>query len=682
MILFVVPEKHLKYLIPDFEQSSCKEVFLMTPCHESFFGLGRLFAYEGKFNLSSDYLSKALTVSRDKFYELWIALIKVKLGKEREARQESVSFFKRLWCCASIHKLELLSTKLESLDTLESMWGLLELSLKAIEEIEKPEYYATQIKSRDEYLGYLSWAEVYKRKNDTENFLNLIQELIKRHGTRPEAYVKYFNFAFTYLKDFSLAGDIASEALLRVNPNIHFQYYILFCIYLAKVYFAQKRYRDCLALLQKKFIEHPTYPVFLYFFGKLSTKSEDFRYNGAALSALQESLRLCDDTRAGDIYYWLSKAYMLARLHPDAYLTAVQGIKYMDKRKIKKIAELTSFVQEHKRSMDKIKHVEELLQGELSLSAFEKANQFLEEVQNFHKLTAETLHSKCLSKIGHNDEALKKLFTLTGISTVKMTAYFELLDLLKQQDDLKLIKSVASEMVGKCRDPQVPCYVWMKANLLYSKILIKLKKPGKSILLLKSLAKVLPPFPFANIQYTKVLQRATSIHELTDAHNKVINSYNAYSFANYKNSFIETFTDCRNFSKKLIEEVEQAEISPKKQVQRRGNRLATEKLDGNFYSKKVSFDLKGERERNSGLPELKSTDASDIMLFSVCSEIKFLYNIGKIALRYNVCLHDGICAVSDYVELLRFEKNKEEASKSREKALKLYTFLLEQVKNA
>ena len=629
-------------------------------------------------------MSKALTLSRDKFYELWSALIKVKLGKDQDPRPEPVSFFQRFWCCSSIRKQQSLSAQLESLDTLESYWGILELSLKAVEEIEKPEYYATQIKASDEYLGYLSWAEVYKRRNDSENFINLIQELIKRHGSRPEAYVKYFNFAFSHTKDFSLAGDIASEALIRLNPNTHFQYYILFSIYSAKVHFAQKRFRECFALLQKKFVEHPTYPVFLYLFGKLSTKSEDFRYNGAALSALQESLRLCDDSRTGDIYYWLSKAYMLARLHSDAYTTATQGIKLMDKRKIKKIAELTSFVQELKASMDKVQQVEALLAGEFTQSVFDKASQLTEEVQHFHKLTADILLSKCLWRIGRQEEALKKLFSVTGVSTVKMTAYFVLLQLLKQQDNLKSMKSVASEMVGKCRNPQVPCYIWMKVNLIYSKILVKLRKPGKAILLLKSLAKLLPPFPFANVQYTKVLQRATSIHELTDAHSKVINSYNAYSFANYKNSFIETFTDCRNFSKKLIEEVEQAEASPKKHVQRRGNRLATEKLDGSFYSKKVSFDLKGERDREktAGLPEVKTTDSSEIMLFSVCSETKFLYNIGKIATRYNLCIHDGLCAVSDYVELLKFEKNKESAAKSKEKALKLYSLLLEQVKNA
>jgi tetratricopeptide (TPR) repeat protein len=679
LVLFFVPDKHLKYLIPDFEQTSCKEVFRTTACHESHFGIARILAYEGKFNLALEYLEKAQAVCRDRLYELWNCLIRVKVGKEKDVKCERLSFFQRIWCCSSVRRVESLAGQLERLDSIESFWGLLELSLKALEEVEKPEYYASQLKIKDEYIGYLSWSEVYLRKNASDNFLNLIQELIKRFGSRPEAYIKYFNFAFSQLKDLELAGDISSEALLRINPDINFQYYVLFCIYSAKVYFKQNKFKECFALLQKKFVEHPTYPVFLYLFGKFCTKSEDFRYNGTALSALTESLRLCDETRFGDIYYWLAKAFILARLHSDAFFYAINAGKFLDKRKVKKIAEMTSFVQEVKPNMDKIVLVENLISAEFQLVAFEKAFRICEEVQEFHKLTADILQAKCLWKIGRCDEALKKLYSVSGVSTVKMTAYFVLLDFLKQQDDLKSMKSVASEMITKCRNPQVPSYIWMKVNLIYSKILVKQRKPGKAILLLKSLAKLLPPFPFANIQYTKVLQRASSIHELTEAHSKVLNSYNAYSFSNYKNSFIETFTDCRVFSKKLIEE---AEISPKKHLQRRGNRLATEKLDGSFYSKKVSFDLRHQDEKASGLQEVKSSDSSDLMLFSVCSETKFLYNIGKIAMRYGHCLQDGLCAVSDYLELLRFEKNKEKSMKFQEKAVKLYAFLVEQVKNA
>lgn len=581
-----------------------------------------------------------------------------------------------------VKKSEGLVQVLENMEGVESYWGLLEMSLKGLGEVDKPEFYATQIKMLDEYYGYLAWAEVFLRKNDSGHFLNLTNELIKRFGLRPEAYVKQWQHAYYTIKDYSMAEDVANEAMLRINPNSSFQYYILFSIYKSKVYFRQKRYKECLGFIQKKFVEHPTYPVFLYQFGKFSTKSEDFRYNGAALSALQESLRLCDNTRLGNIYYWLTKSYMLARLHIDAYQNAIQGLKYLEKNKVKKIAELLAFIKELKPSMEKIELIEKLLNGDFDLITFEKCKVLCKEVQNFHKLTADILYAKCLWKFGRNEEALKKLYSVSGVSTVKMTAYFVLLEFLKQQDNIKCMKTVASEMIHKCRNSQVPSYIWMKVNIMYSKVLVKVRKPGKAILLLKSLAKLLPPFPFVDIHYTKALQRASSIHELTNAHTKVISSVNAYSFANYKNSFVDSFVDCRNFSKKLIEEDEPDELSPKKYVQRRGNRLATEKLDGNFYQKKVSFDLKEEKnKKNFGLPEIKVSDNSEIMMFSICSETKFLYYIAKIAMRYNVCINDGIFAISDYLELLKFEKSSEFAEKNRQKALKLYSFLLEQVKD-
>lgn len=682
LILFMMPETHLKYLIPDYELTSCRLIFESTLCHESFFGLGRLYAYEGKFFKASEYLTKAVSCSTDTFYELWNALIKVKTGENNEKALEKISFFQQFWCCGIMKRTDNLVNKLKNLGGVEGYWGLLELALKSVDEVDKPEFYATQIKALDEYCGYLAWAEVFLRKNDNENFLSLIGQLIKRYGLRPEAYVKQWNFAYYTIKDYNFAEDIANEALLRLNPNTSFNYYILFCIYTAKVYFHQKRYKECLGFLQKKFLEYPTYPIFLYLFGKYSTKSEDFRYNGAALSALQESLRLCDSSRLGNIYYWLAKSFMLARLHIDAYQNALLGLKILEKREVKKNSELSAFIKELKPSMDKIETVEKMLSDNIDLIGLEKCKELCREIQNFHKLTADILYARCLWKCGRNEEALKKLYSVSGVSTVKMTAYFVLLDFLKQRENLKSMKSVASEMIQKCRNSQVPSYIWMKVNIMYSKVLVKLRKPGKAILLLKSLAKLLPPFPFVDIHYTKALQRASSIHELTNAHEKIISSFNAYSFANYKNSFIDSFADCRNFSKKLIEEDEQGEISPKKYIQRRGNRLATEKLDGCFYQKKVSFDVKEEKNNKGlGLPEIKVTDNNEIMMFSICSETKFLYYIAKIAMRYNVCINDGIFAVSDYLELLKFEKSKESAEKNRQKALRLYTFLLEQVKN-
>ena len=674
----MLSESHLKYLIPDFEKTCCRTSFETTLCHESMFGLGRLWALEGKFYTALEYLKRAANMRNDEFYRLWSSIVKVKIGKEIDSEPVSLNFFQRLWCCSNTRKRYGAIDELEVISpSVETYWAMLEIALKGFTEVEKPEFYATRIKEMDEYYGYLAWAEIYFRRNDNENFSGLISEIIKKYACRPEGFVKQWKFAYYNLKDYTFAEDVISEAILRINTNNNFQYYVIFCIYLSKIYFKQKRFKECFGFLQRKFVEHPTYPVFLFQFGRLSIKSEDFRYNGAALSALQESLRLCDETRLGDIYYWLSKAFMLARLHDDAYRAAVRSLEYLDRRKLKKINELKSFISEMKPSMTKIENLNKALEGEINSSNFENLKKTCKEIQNFHKMTADVFYSKILWKAGRKEEALKKLYSVCGISTVKMTGYFVLLKFLKQQNNLKCMKTVASEMISKCLNPQVPSFIWVKANLIYSKILVNLKKPGKAILLLKTLAKLLPPFPFVDIQYTKALQRATSIHDLTEAHLKVIQSYNAYNFATYKNSFIDTFTTSRDFSKKLIEDEEQQAnigLTPRRQT-----RLITDGFDRSFYNKKVSFDLSVDEKTSKKLkvPELKVNDNSEIMFFTICSSTKFLYKIGKIAVKTSCGLTDGICAISDYIELLKFEKSRIKLQRRQTKAMKVYENLLD-----
>lgn len=677
--MFILPDNHLKYLIPDFEKTCCRESFQSNLCHESMFGLGRLWALDGKFYTALEYFKRAGNMKNDEAYKLWLGLVKVKIGKEVETELVNLNFFQRLWCCSSVRKRNGTLSEMEILrPSIESYWAMLEIALKGFSESEKPEFYASRIRENNEYYGYLAWAEIYFRRNDHKNFNFLISELIKKQGNKPEAYVKQWKFAYYTLKDYTFAEDIVTEAMLRISPENNFQYYIIFCIYASKVYFKQQRFKECFGFLQRKFIEHPTYPVLLYQFGKFSIKSEDFRYNGAALTALQESVRLCDETRRGGIFYWLSKAFMLARLHDDAYKTALKALDHLDKRKLKKLAELKLFVKELKPSMTQIETLQKLLNSDFQMENFEKCKKLCKDIQNFHKMTADVLYAKILWKIDRKEESLKKLYSVCGISTVKMTGYFLLIECLSEQNNLKCLKTVGSEMVAKCLNPQVPSFIWVKANILYSKILIKLKKPGKAILLLKTLAKLLPPFPFVDIHYTKALQRANSIHELTEAHLKVFQSYNAYNFTNYKNSFVDTFTNCRDFSKKLIEEEDQ-QVGVNLFTQRRQSRVSTER---SFYNKKVSFDLSMDEKSSKklNLPELKVNDNSDIMFFSICSKVKFLYKIAKIAWKNNCCITDGICSISDYIELLKFEKPKEKAERCRGKALKLYEQLLEQTR--
>lgn len=684
-MFFIVPDKHLSYFIPDYEHHSCYNLFYNTTCHESYFGLARLHAFQSKFYKALEYLDKALDLSQDPLYLTWQSAFKIKTANKTENEVVHQSFFKRFLCCNPTSRKATIIDQLEKLpESVEVLWCYLEASIKGLAEIEPPQYYATKIKTLDLYYSYLAWSEIFLRKNDREAGVNLLKEIIRTYGNRPEAYVKIWNYFYYIVKDYEQAEDAASEALFKLSHQSNFQYYILFCVYTAKVYYKQKRFKECFLFLQRKFMEHPTYPVFLYIYGKLCTKIGDFKYNGSAISVLKESAKLCDDSRSGLIYYWLSKAFILARLQIDAYEAANEALKHLNPKHSKKILELKAWVSQIHPSIIIIEKIQNELKYEFTEENYKKCKQWCKDLKDLHKLTVDVLQAKMLWQLGNQDEAIKKLYSVCGITTVKMTGYFVLLDCLEQQKNYKCMKTVAHEMLSKCRNCLVPSYIWTKVNIIYAKILVRNGKPGKAILVLKSLAKLLPPFPFVDIQYTKILQRAKSIQDLTEAHSKTIASLSAYTYSTYKNSFIEPFTNTREFSKKLIEEenAHKMESSSKKLFQRRVYRMSTESLDSsNTYLS--SFLIKPSQEdgdKVSPIPDINIPDSSNIENFSICSDPIFLYKIARISFMHRICIQDGIFALRDYMELIKFDKDKNQQEEHRAKALVLYSLLLEKAK--
>ena len=137
----------------------------------------------------------------------------------------------------------------------------------------------------------------------------------------------------------------------------------------------------------------------------------------------------------------------------------------------------------------------------------------------------------------------------------------------------------------------------------------------------------------------------------------------------------------RDLSYKII--AEEAAAFPAinlKFAARRSHRIATERIsDARVYFKKKTQD-----EKVAEHEDKKETSAimagKDASYLSVSSDPLFLYKIGKIAARYNVMLHDGLCAVRDYIELLKFEKDRTKAFNWASKAEKVYRELCVKIK--
>ena len=682
LVLFIVKPSHLHAMIPDHEIFACKEIFVNSACHESNFGLARLLAYQGQFEAAVEYLKLALDGLNDELYKQWLNALTVKLSKGCESEAvESRGFLNSLFCYGVRRSRPKVCEVDVNVKTVENFWTLMEMSFRAGDEMDVPEFWATKVREVDRYFGYLAWSEVFFFRNEWQKGLDILKQLVLSHSKRPEAYIKMWYHYFYNVKDYDQAECVISEAFLLISSHEYHEYYILFTYFLAKTLFKLKRSLEYLSTLQKKFIENPTYPIFLFLYGKFCVKSEDYNYNGTAIGALQECTRLCDPSRLGLIYYWLAKGYMNGRHHIEAYETVKLALKHLNPKYTRKMNELKCWILDIQPSIEKVEKVEKILSGNLTAEGYKLCKSLCSQVKDLHKITVDVLLAKMLWKTGRHDEALKKLYAVSGISTVKMNAHFLLLEYLSLQSNIRCMRTVACEMVAKCKNFQVPAHIWVRVNLLYSKIMIKNNKPGKAILILKLIAKVLPPIPFASIQYTKFLQRAKDLQELANAHINTTESINTYNFSSYKNSFIESTFEVRDLSYKVI--AEEAAAFPAinlKFAARRSHRIVTERVsDVKVYCKKKTQDEKGieHDEKKEASAILAGKEAS---FLSVCSDPLFLYKIGKIAAKFNVLLHDGICAIRDYIELLKFEKDRGFAVLRAKKAEGIYRDLCVKIK--
>ena len=269
-----------------------------------------------------------------------------------------------------------------------------------------------------------------------------------------------------------------------------------------------------------------------------------------------------------------------------------------------------------------------------------------------------------------------------------MTAYFLLLQFLEEQQNLKCMKTIACEMVLKCKNPQVPAHIWVKVNLIYAKILIKNNKPGKAILVLKCMAKLLPPLPFANIPYTTLLKRAKNLQDLALAYSENLVSIQTYTYSTYKNSFITPMSDAREFSHKIIgEEAAPLPTLLPKYIQRRSERIMSEKLYSlRVYKKKKTqgedSDSDNEEKKENTILGVSIPNLTEFKSLSYCSDPTFLYKIAKIASKYNICIHDGFCAIKDYIEFLKFEKDKVKREILLEKSEKLMQEIYQKIQES
>ena len=244
-----------------------------------------------------------------------------------------------------------------------------------------------------------------------------------------------------------------------------------------------------------------------------------------------------------------------------------------------------------------------------------------------------------------------------------MNGYIELLKYLKESNECFLLEKTAAEMVEKCKNSQVPTEVWIKACILYAKALAANKKPAKAIIALKGIAKVFTPMPYVNIIYTRTLQKAKTIAQLLNPQCSNLSIYDSYK---------SSFANIRDFASIVIGEADAPQPASQEY---QGRRLERTETEGQRCFKKTCITINADEDDDKIDQNLPITpeipNANTFAGISVCSNPKFLYLLAKIAIKYNICLEDGKCAIIDYLELLKFEKNPQKIEKKQRKAEKI-----------
>lgn len=306
------------------------------------FELAKVLVFEGNIKRANHYFYEALKTDNTQNRVLWWGVAQLK--------SQSFQSLEKVFCCFARQKLSKFSSlvlfeTLSAFDSIEGLWGLMELSCAERPElellVEAPEHYATKILEKEKYYGYLAWSHVYLYRLRWEASVGVLKDLINAYPHMPEAYMKLFELHY-YHKQYEQAMDTAAQAFVKVTE--HPNYFVILCLNYSKACCKLNKYEQALDLLLRKYQKHPNYQVFLYYYGKYSVKGKVQVEQG--LQALQECLLRCHPKRLPVIQFWIAVGFFLVKDYIKAKLL-LEEIKHLFKgKKLNKIQKTEKLILE------------------------------------------------------------------------------------------------------------------------------------------------------------------------------------------------------------------------------------------------------------------------------------------------------------------------------------------------
>ncbi|OMJ80440.1 hypothetical protein SteCoe_19287 [Stentor coeruleus] len=650
---FVLRTKKMRDLVPDIEFLKYREVCLQMiskigNCVEAQFGLGTLQAYEGNIDAALQHIKIALSQSSaDHSFNVWNAVLTVfRINSKKRALHA-----KKL-CYELIKK---------GIETIEVCWALMTISLsdylKHGVEIETPEHYAAKLKIKSDYFGALAWAEIFlKSKIDEYKGVVLLKHLIKKYPNHPEALLKLWNYYYYTLYDYASALEIIEQAFVFETGKTS-EYSVVISLNYARSLYKNKKYRSCFELLQIEYTKHSLFTVILYHYGRLCVKSKDQLFLGSAIGALEETLKTCSEIRHGQIYYWLTYAYLQAEEKVEAFNCAKKSVallsEILDKHKCfdpeyerritRKINSLQSIIKDLHINILDIEMLEKVLEDSPPLR-IEECKVYCNSIHKFDSLEGYLYEAKIFWKAGKYRKAKETLLNQLSCTRVKMKAFFALIEYLKIEGDYEYTLNLSKEMVARCRSPMIPVQMWIRANMIYAKALEKNNRVYEALLVYKSLAQV-QPIPFIpDLSYTRELQRSFNKEDLDTVVMRLEAKQQRYSYLassarDYQIQRSKLVCSRLYISPALLgDEEEEYEI-----MSERSKTVSTDRSEPDLVGSRAPEPLP--KTRISSIP---CGDSANIG-FSVTTYYEFLYKIGRTCAKYSVNLKEGIHALHDFL---------------------------------
>jgi tetratricopeptide (TPR) repeat protein len=610
--------------------------------HEELFEAGKLMCFRKNFGMSLEFLKKAQVLQIERVdYKLWKLMLKILVAQNvREKKEESTGC-----CCNSRHDvgvknaLKKCCRKLERFSSnVEAIWLLLMVSVSGqlVEgvDIEPSRFYAKQLKDLSDFYGYLAWSVIYMRENDPSAG-PLLLELIANYSKRPEPYYLCWSF-YKHLKDYEKCLEIASEAFLKITSDDFDHFYILFCMKLAKSYYLTGKFTNSIDLLHKKFLEHPQYPVFLFYLGKFCVLSEDFAFSGIGKGTLRELLRVSDYSRKGKLYFWLVKAYLFTRQLPEVFKYAVKAMKTLDNNNKLKFKEVRQIYLGLQGFMHVVLEIQQNIKNRRLSEALEKC----QIVSEMHKPTADLLCSEIRFLMGDRHEAVNNLRAMISSSRLEIAAYFKLIEFEPLNKE-----NIFKSLLARVQSNQMPIQTWVKVNLAYSKLLFENRLYNKCFFTLRLFSRFIPPFASLKLPYITQLKSQKNLKDFSG----LVSPSESHSnpFKPFQNPNI----DQKSFSGRKIK--------------------PNPKFKEFCAFKRLSIQTELDEESSIPLSTITSPRRGQTSNFSLCSKGKFLYYISKFSLKLNKNHEEALLAIKDYKELTSLTQNSQKYQKMMKKAEEL-----------